>query len=104
MDVKDLIRAGKTDLLQELYDSVLNLVDIIENGTSAWRRIETRDKVSKLSNECVSEARLARLKQTGFALLYRKPSGKSLPMLKLLEGGKDNGRTPRVCPKGKEKS
>lgn len=87
MSVKDLIRDGKTDLLQELYDSVLVFADTSEDSKSIKDIDGAKDLMFSLINRCVSESRLSRLKQAHYALLHRKNKN-ALPMLKLLEGGK----------------
>ena len=74
MSIRELIRAGRVDLAEELYEAALALVDATEDEESFKDIDEAENQLFKATNECTTAIAKQRVRELEYTK-QRKDAG-----------------------------
>ena len=67
MSIRDLIKAGRVDLAEDLYEAALALLDATEDEESIKAMDEAEERLFMATNRCTTESSKQRVRELGYA-------------------------------------
>ena len=83
MSIRDLIKAGRVDVAEELYEAALALLDATEDATSIRDMDEADERLFRATNKCTAVISRYRAREEDFAKMRK--SGELLSLRDLTE-------------------